>query len=477
MKRSRLKNFLLIMILIAVTGAAMAYSSKQIGGLLPKSNSNSPQRWTGNNRLLGVTGHLIQDKVLQGSDGTVGLTLTLKAEEVASIADDKARNVDLVIVLDRSGSMNGRKINDARQAILKLLYSLTTKDRFALVTYSEGVHIATNLVNVTADNRELFVSRIKSIRAGGATNIEAGLRTGISTLITSRHHTNSAKVILVSDGIANRGITNVSTLAAIAEAAVEKEFAVSTVGVGADFNEHLMTAIADRGTGNYYYLKDPAAFADVIQKEFYKTQTAFITNLRIQIPVKSGIILADAEGYPITKQNGNYVFYPGSLRSGQNRKLFLTLQVPTNSKKVYQLDNVTIGYHHDNRVYKTSLNGSYNIACINNSKKVFSSINKKSWAEKIINEDFNRLKQEVAADLKAGKKQSALDKIDKYHGEQEAVNAAIGSASVAENLDKDLKELKSFVIDTFHGAPAAVKHKQNANAKALQYEGYRGRRR
>jgi Ca-activated chloride channel family protein len=52
----------------------------------------------------------------------------------------------------------------------------------------------------------------------------------------------------------------------------------------------------------------------------------------------------------------------------------------------------------------------------------------------------------------------------------------VGSAKVAENLDNDLQELRIFVQDTFQGAPAEVRHKQKSNAKALQYDGYRGRR-
>ena len=111
-----------------------------------------------------------------------------------------------------------------------------------------------------------------------------------------------------------------------------------------------------------------------------------------------------------------------------------------------------------------------------NLAKVYTSINKTSWSEKVINEDFNRLKQEVAADIKSGKKQKALKKIDQYYDEREAVNAAVGSAQVAENLDKDLKKLRTIVKETFKGAPAAVQQKQKSNAKALQFEGYSGRR-
>ena len=476
MKRTRLKNFLLISVLIAATGVAMAYSSNTIGILRSHWIPGPSRHHAGDDGILAVSGHLIQNKVLQGSDGTVGLNLTLQATELPSTNGHQARNVDMVIVLDRSGSMKGRKIEDARRAVLELLSSLSAEDRFALISYSDGVHIASGLSNVTDANRVGMASAVNTIRAGGGTNLGAGLQAGIDILISTGHHTNAAKLILISDGLANKGLTDVQALSDIAAIAVEKEFAVSTVGVGVDFNEHLMTAIADRGTGRYYYLENPAAFAEIFQREFYNTQTAAVTGLKIQIPTNSGITLVDAAGYPIIIHNDHLVFYPGNLRSGQTRKLFLTLKVPTNSQKTFELEKLKLSYQHGNQTYEITLEESFKIACVNDQKKVYSSINKTSWTEKVINEDFNRLKQEVAADIKSGKRQQALKKIEKYHEVQETVNAAVGSAPVAENLDKDLKELKSFVKDTFEGAPAIVRQKQKSNAKTLQFEGYSGRR-
>jgi len=476
MKRTQLKNFLLISVLIAATGVAMAYSSNTISVLGSNWIPDPTRHHAADDGVLGVSGHLIQNKVLQGSDGTVGLNLTLQAAELPTTDGREARNVDMVIVLDRSGSMKGRKIEDARRSVLELLSSLAAEDRFALITYSDDVHIASGLSNVTDASRVRIASAVNTIRAGGGTNLGAGLQAGIDILVSSSHHVNAAKVILISDGLANKGLTDVKALSDIAAVAVEKEFAVSTVGVGIDFNEHLMTAIADQGTGSYYYLENPAAFAEVFQKEFYNTQTAAVTGVKIQIPMNIGITLADAAGYPITNQNGHMIFYPGNLRSGQTRNLFLTLKVPTNSQKTFEIDNIKVSYQYGNRAYETALEESFRIACVNDRKKVYSSIDKTSWSEKVINEDFNRLKQEVAADIKSGKKQRALKKIDKYYEEQEAVNATVGSAPVAENLDKDLKELRIFVKDTFEGAPAAVRQKQKSNAKALQFEGYSGRR-
>ncbi|MGB5747728.1 MAG: VWA domain-containing protein [Desulfobacterales bacterium] len=476
MKKNQLKNFILITVLILATGGAMAYSSNKPNGFFSNWISGSPHPHTGNDEILKASGHLVQNKVLLGSDGTVGLSLTLQADDFAAGDSAEARNVDMVIVLDRSGSMQGRKLKDARRAVLKLLSNLSAKDRFAMVTYSDGVQIASGLVNVTQDNRVHLVTAVNGVRAGGGTNLGAGLQAGINMLRTPYRSNNAARVILISDGLANKGITDPKSLTGIASAAVEGEFAVSTVGVGIDFNEQLMTAIADRGTGNYYYLENPAAFAEVFQKEFYNTQSAGITGLKIQIPVNTGIGLYDAAGYPINIHNGQAVFYPGNLRFGQSRNLYLTLQIPTNRQRTFELDHIQIHYQHNDRSYITTLDESLTIACVNDQKKVYSSIDKTSWSEKIINEDFNRLKQEVASDIKSGKKQEALKRIENYHSDQEAVNAVVGSASVADNLDHDLKELKTMVKDTFEGEPADVRQKQKSNAKSLQYDGYRGRR-
>ncbi len=476
MKKNQLKNFILITVLILATGGAMAYSSNKPSGFFSNWISGPAHPRTGNDEILKASGHLVQNKVLLGSDGTVGLSLTLQADDLTAGDNPEARNVDMVIVLDRSGSMQGRKLKDARRAVLKLLSNLSAKDRFAMVTYSEGVQIASGLINVTKSNRGHLIAAVNGVRAGGGTNLGAGLQAGINLLRTPYRSNNAARVILISDGLANKGIIDPESLAGIASAAVESEFAVSTVGVGVDFNEQLMTAIADRGTGNYYYLENPAAFAEVFQKEFYNAQTASITGLKILIPMHSGITLSDAAGYPINVQNGQAVFYPGNLRSGQTRKLYLALQIPTNRQRTFELDHIQIHYQHNDRSYATTLGESLTIACVNDQRKVYSSIDKTSWSEKVINEDFNRLKQKVASDIKSGRKQEALKKIEKYYDEQEAVNTVVGSASVADNLDKDLKELKTYVKDTFNGAPAAVRQKQKSNAKALQYEGYRGRR-
>ena len=477
MKSTRLKSFVLIIGLIAATGAAMAYSSgtgkSWLSGLLAQpAGHRSPTEFG----PITLEGRLVQNKVLQGSDGNVHLALTLRAAESFDLPSAESRRVDMVIVLDRSGSMKGPKINDARQAVLNLLSGLTAKDRFALITYSDHVRQVTDLNPVTPAHANQLKARVSGIHAGGGTNLGAGLQAGINLMLSAPENGNARKLILISDGLVNKGITDSTRLGRMAGVAVENEFAVSTVGVGSDFNELLMTTIADRGAGNYYYLENPAAFAEVFQKEFFYSRQTVATNVSISLPLVDGISIVDAAGYPIAIQKDQAVFYPGDLRSGQTRQLFLTLQVPTGAAGSFALGEIKVRYHHRGQLVESTLEGSYEIACVKDPREVQASIDKSSWAEKVIHEDYNRLKMEVAADIKAGEKQKALQRIDTYYHEQQSLNAAVGSAAVSQNLERDLRVLEQRVEDTFSGSPSAVSRKQQSNSKALQYEGYKGRR-
>jgi Ca-activated chloride channel family protein len=372
--------------------------------------------------------------------------------------------------------MGGEKIADARQAALNLLSNLSAEDRFGLVTYSDAAQRQSNLIKATPGNRERLRSIISGISVGGATNLGAGLQEGINVLLSARENGNARKVILISDGLANRGITEAVSLGNMASISVEKELAVSTVGVGTDFNEHLMAYIADRGAGNYYYLENPNTFAEVFRKEFNITRRVVAAAVELRIPLTDGVSVVNASGYPVDIKNNQAVIHPGDLLSGQSRKLFLTLQVPTHQKQTYEIKGINAHYRHEGQTFTAFLAQSLQIACVQNQQEVFSSIDKNEWEEKVLKEDLNRLREEVASDIKTGRKAEALKRIQGYYREQQTVNSVVGSGKVATSLERDLEDLRGQVKDTFQGTPQAVQLKQKKNSKALQYEGYKGRR-
>jgi Ca-activated chloride channel family protein len=463
---------MLVLALIIATGAAMAYTGRTKPGVPPAP----PPIASAGAGLLNLSGHLVQTHVLKGSPGRIGLELTLTAGRRSEDAVSAQRGVDLVVVLDRSGSMQGAKLEYARQSLRQLLSGLTERDRFALVSYSDAVQKHGDLLPVDDVNRGPMTSAVNAVFAGGATNLGAGLRSGIDLLATAGGSGRSGRVILISDGLANRGVTEPAALGRMAAAAVGREFAVSTVGVGEDFNEFLMTQIADRGAGSYYYLENPEAFAEVFQKELHATQSALLTGVAVGLTLPAGVRLADASGYPVSVNGGNAVFYPGSLRPGQTRRLFLTLHVPTDQEQRIDLGRIAVRYQHHAEMHESVLEDSLALACIEDEGRVLSSIDRTRWEQMVLTDAYNRLKQEVAADISAGSPAEALKRIDQYQSEHRALNSVVRSPEVSRNLEKDVSALKQRVDETFQGPPAAVMQKQKSGAKALQYEGYLNRR-
>ncbi len=464
-------SFIAVLALIVITGGALAYVSAT-----EDRSGGSGTAVSAKDGPVSMTVRLVQDKVLKGSDGRASVALTLTADDIRQPEKPAMQHADLVVVLDRSGSMSGQKIHDARQAVLQLIERMTRNDRLAVVTYSNGVDTVWPLTPMSDANRRQAAAAVQRVFTGGGTNLGGGLSQGITALMQSPAQERQRKVILISDGLANQGITHPTALGKMAAGAAEHNFCVSTVGVGLDFNEVLMTTIADHGAGRYYFLEDPRTFAQVFDKELQATRTVAASGMEIRIPQVDGVRLINAGGYPITTQGNVAVLRPGDLLSGQERKLFLTFQVPTDKERSFDLGGLQTLFTANGVSRSLTHKATLSLACLADKKAVMASIDKEGWGEQVVQEDYSQLKEEVAEAIRMGKKDQALTKIREYEDRNRRVNAAVGSAKVTKNLDKDVKGLRQSVEDTFTGAPAAVAEKKKQRSKALQYESYQIRR-
>jgi Ca-activated chloride channel family protein len=469
MKRFK-RSFVAVMALIIATGGALAYVSAR------EDRSSGDAAAAVRQGPVSLTVSLVQDKVLKGSDGRASVALTFAADEILVPDQPPPQPADLVVVLDRSGSMGGQKIHDARLAVLRLIERLTDKDRLAVVAYSNGASTVWPLTRMTAAHRREAAAAVQRVFTGGGTNLGGGLSEGISALIQAPARERQRKLILISDGLANQGITDPIALGKMAAGATAQNVTVSTVGVGLDFNEIVMTTIADHGAGRYYFLEDPRTFAQVFDKELQATRTVAASGLEIHIPQADGVRLVNAGGYPITTQGNVAVLRPGDLLSGQQRTLYLTFQVPTDKERRFQLGAFQARFMDNGVSRELTHDAELSLACLADQEAVMASIDKTGWGEQVIQEDYGQLKEEVAEAIRSGRKQQALTKIQEYEDRNRKVNAAVGSAKVAKNLDEDVNVLRQSVEDTFRGAPAAVAAKQKKRSKALQYESYQIRR-
>jgi Ca-activated chloride channel family protein len=466
------RNFLIIIALIAVSSAALAIVGRDGGGgPTPIVSADGPS-----DSVLSLKAELVQQKVLLGSPGKAALALELAAANLPTDLETVVQPVDLVVVLDRSGSMGGRKLNDARRALRQLIEQLTPADRLALVTYANRVTRLAPLTAMTDSQRSRMAKLVSRISAGGGTNLGDGLRRGIKILRQTPGTQRQRRVILISDGLANQGVTDPQVLAEMASAAQAQGFGVSTVGVGYDFNEVLMTTLADHGAGRYYFLEDPDTFAQVFENEFQTARNVAAACLEIRIPLSNGIRLVAAGGYPVKQEGQDALLYPGDLLAGQTRKLFLTFQVPTHSEETFKLNQVQVRYQQDGKSRLLTDSRGWTVACVRDPKEVVASVDRDAWGVQVVQEDYSQLKEEVARAIREGEKEQALDQIRDYEQRNRAMNQSIGSASVAQNIEVDVKALRDSVAETFAGPPAAVAEKKKQQAKALQYESYKMRR-
>ena len=215
--------------------------------------------------------------------------------------DDDARRVpmNLAIVLDRSGSMEGAKIEKARQAAAMAVDKLGDDDVFSLVTYDSETNLLIEPQRVGhRDNREELKARIHRIQPGGSTALHSGVVLGAKQVRAKFQKERVNRVILLSDGIANVGPSRPSDLASLGRELRNDGISVSTVGLGDDYNEDLMTALAEASNANYYYVKDAEKLPAIFAQELGASRLLLARSVTIRITAPEGVRLKEIIGRP-----------------------------------------------------------------------------------------------------------------------------------------------------------------------------------
>jgi len=221
--------------------------------------------------------------------------------EVEARKSDDARRapMNLAIVLDRSGSMEGAKIEKARQAAAMAVDKLGDDDMFSLVTYDNETDLLIPPERVGGrDHREDLKARIHRIQPGGSTALHAGVVLGAKQVRRFFDKERVNRVILLSDGLANVGPSSTSDLARLGRELRGDGIAVSTIGLGDDYNEDLMTALAEASNANYYYVKDAEKLPGIFAQELGAARSLLARNIVIRIQAPDDVRLKEIIGRP-----------------------------------------------------------------------------------------------------------------------------------------------------------------------------------
>jgi Ca-activated chloride channel family protein len=421
---------------------------------------------------LSFSGRLSQNAVLLGGDGRVQMELILQAEEREGLTIAPVPT-DLIVILDRSGSMQGEKMAYARAAVGELISRLHSQDRFALVSYSSAAHLSIPLAPAAPSARNIWHREVAKILPSGGTNMSAGIDVAMRAVENARTAGRAARIILISDGLANEGDASVEGLTARAAGVTRWEHVLSTVGVGEDFNEFLMSSLADAGTGNYYYVNDTTKLASVFSQEFEATRQTVATGLLVTMRPGSDVKVIDAAGYPLERDGEQVMFRTGSLFSGQKRHIWLTMQVPADRVASYNLGRFSLSYSDGGKRRSLTLEDVPTLACVGDENRFFASVDKDVWEQSVLQEAYNHLQEKVALAVREGRKDQAIQAISEYRRQNYHMNSKLQSAAVSENLE-EAEQLEAEVKGAFTGADQATK--QNRLSKERQAAGRDGRR-
>jgi len=272
---------------------------------------------------MGVGARMESTYVLLG-EHEAHLALTLQAPEVTGARPP----LHVGIVIDHSGSMAGDKIEHARRAAAQLVGQLGPGDRFTVIAYGSDVDVVFADSPADAASKRAALAAIDRIYDDGGTNLSGGLLAAVDQLRGGRAMPGAvSRIVLISDGIANEGIINHEDLAALASRTAEQGVSLTTVGVGLDFDEQLMTAMAVSGRGNYYFVESSDQLAAMFGDEFSKLGATAATDVQVAVAPADGVVVLDAYGYPMHAEGGKLYIPVADMHSGEQRKIVLRLRV------------------------------------------------------------------------------------------------------------------------------------------------------
>jgi Ca-activated chloride channel family protein len=208
---------------------------------------------------------LIPLRAAVATDRATTLDVLVRILPPVLVAEVKRPPLNLGLVIDRSGSMGGAKISFARKAARFAVEQLLPTDRVSITVFDDKVQ--TLVASTLAAQKSPIQAAIDTIQPGGSTALHEGWRQGGMQVSEHKQADTLNRLIILSDGQANVGETNPDTIATDVHKLAKFGVTTSTMGVGDDYNEDLMEAMAKSGDGNYYYIESPDQLQAFFQTE------------------------------------------------------------------------------------------------------------------------------------------------------------------------------------------------------------------
>ena len=262
---------------------------------------------------------------IPAAGGVLEVLVRVQAPDQPGENQHKVTPKRLALVVDRSGSMDGQPLTEALKCVLHIAERMTTADQMAVVVYDDKVDtlVAMAPMRSAAD----IGQAIAQVTSGGCTDLFAGWEEGARQLEGGMKESIS-RVLLLSDGQANRGLQEVDAIVKHCQEWLAKGVSTTTVGLGRSFNEDLMIAMARAGGGQQYYGQTAEDLYDNFDEEFSLLQALCLRQLDIKLIPATGVII---ETVGLVQQNADGSYRLSDLAWGSQASLMLRLHISPSS--------------------------------------------------------------------------------------------------------------------------------------------------
>jgi Ca-activated chloride channel family protein len=250
----------------------------------------------------------------------------IELEAPAATQEPQRDPVNLAFVLDRSGSMSGQKIELAKRAIETAVDRLLPTDRFAVVCYDDRIDVVVEGTSASPEAKTNAIDRLRSIDARGSTDLGGGWLRGAEQVATALAERGVHRVLLLTDGLANQGITDPTELTRHATELRSRGVTTTTFGVGEDFDETLLQSMADAGGGHFYFIGNAAQIRDHIASEVGELLEVVARGVVLEITSPEGLDLGTLSPYAIEQRGSRHHLLLGDLVAEQRLEIVLRVK-------------------------------------------------------------------------------------------------------------------------------------------------------
>ena len=371
--------------------------------------------------------------------------VTLAADKVAAI---NRPSVNLAIVLDRSGSMSGDKIVKAREAACEAIRRLDAKDIVSVVAYDNSSEVIVPAQHVA--EKEALIARINAIEPRGCTALFDGVSAGATEIRKFKGRCEISRILLLSDGQANVGPSSAEELGRYGALLMKEGIAVSTIGLGVDYNEDLMTRLSQKSDGNSYFVEKSDDLPRVFASELGDVLSVAATKVALKVSFGVGFTPVELIGRDGRILDGTVSIDLNQLYGGQEKYVIVKCDAaPGSVGSAREIARAEVAYIDPGDEKQKTVTGVGTVTYSSDPAAVAASVNKSVVRERALNE--NAVRTEEALKLAdRGEFKAAEELMRRNYSNSMEVQRVIGrDAALEEDADMQLGNSRSMNASSY----------------------------